>query len=193
MPGGSGCLSIAAGRVTITGIGPFSRRGLAVLATGHCERKQTATVALAPHCFLRSSGTRTRLHRQSRAPDEKTKGSNMTWRRVLKEYESHLFAKGTGLLSFLPKKRGKVEFKEYADGNEKLSIKLRKLDLPQNEAVVAVAVNGQCVAEVNVVDGSGRLRLTTEDGDTVPKVDRHDIITALHGEEVLCTGKAIRD
>lgn len=32
------------------------------------DRKQMATVALAAHCFLRSSGTPTGLHRQSRAP-----------------------------------------------------------------------------------------------------------------------------
>ena len=126
---------------------------------------------------------------------ENKKGAiRMSWRKELADYEASLFEEQRSRFSFLgPKKKGELEYKKYDDGEERLSIRLKGLNLPRGEAAVAIKINDILAVDMNVTDGSGYLLLRASHGDKVPPVNNRDLVVVLHNERILCSGKFHKD
>ncbi|MDH3702492.1 MAG: hypothetical protein OEU46_14375 [Alphaproteobacteria bacterium] len=84
--------------------------------------------------------------------------------------------------------RGKVERKWYADGGEKLTVRMRGLDLPDGTAV-AVYFGDRAVAVLEIGKGAGHLRLESDDNIAVPAADDGEIARVLHNDVLLLSGK----
>ena len=101
----------------------------------------------------------------------------MGWRKVVAEYEADLFP--------VPKsersggKRGKLERKTYGDGEERLKIRLRKVDV-EDGATVRVVIDGDAVCDIKVADGKGRAELSSGEGTQVPSVRVGSVVEIQH-------------
>ena len=84
---------------------------------------------------------------------------------------------------------GAAEFQLYADGNRELEIEIEDVNnLPTGTALTAL-VNGSQVGQIVLdVDHRGRLKLRTEDGQSVPTINNGDIAEVRNGATVLVRG-----
>ena len=83
--------------------------------------------------------------------------------------------------------RGKLERKWYADGSEKLTVRVRGLDLPDGTAL-QVHLSERAVATLDIANGSGILRLESGNGPPVPVAEDGETVRILLDGAVLLTG-----
>jgi hypothetical protein len=80
--------------------------------------------------------------------------------------------------------RGKVERKSYADGREKLTMRVRELDLPDG-AMTTVYFGDREVTTLEIARGRGQFRLESRD-TPVPTANEGETVRFLHdGIEIL--------
>ena len=115
------------------------------------------------------------------------------WKKKIEGYEVNLFMRPVKGLFRFPRARGELEYKKFEDETEEFEIKLKKLDLPVPEALVSIFVNDVEIAQVQYSGKSIFVELKTENGDTVPKATRGDEARVMYGEQLLCSGKFIKD
>ena len=109
----------------------------------------------------------------------------MGWRKVVEEYEADLFPVSMSELS--GDKKGKLERKTYGDGEERLKIRLRKVDLDDG-ATVKVVIDGDAVCDIEVADGKGRAELSSKEGTTVPDVHEGSLVEVQYQYRPLLRG-----
>ncbi|NOT47711.1 MAG: hypothetical protein HOP17_08165, partial [Acidobacteria bacterium] len=84
---------------------------------------------------------------------------------------------------------GAAEFQLYADGQRELEVEIEDVNnLPAGTALTAF-INGTSVGQIVLdIDHRGRLKLRTEDGQTVPNVNDGNTVQVRNGATVLVTG-----
>ena len=83
---------------------------------------------------------------------------------------------------------GAAEYQLYADGNRELEVEIEDVNLPSGTSLTAT-VNGTAVGQLILdINGRGRLKLRTEDGQTVPVVNDGDSVNVRNGSTVLVAG-----
>jgi hypothetical protein len=90
----------------------------------------------------------------------------MGFRRRNYELEADLYKVPTPWL--FRREMGELERTSYEDGEERLKISFRGLDIPDG-AAAEVVIDGAVVAELPVSDGRARQILTTTEGHSVPE------------------------
>lgn len=106
-------------------------------------------------------------------------------RRVLQEFEAKLYGAESG------GRTGKVERKEYGDGEHRMRIRVR-LDVA-GRGSASVRIDGARVADVPLEDGSGRLDLRSEQGDAVPVVQVGQTVELVYDGRTVASGKFALD
>ncbi len=107
----------------------------------------------------------------------------MAWRRKIEEFEADLYK--VPLPRFFRVEKGELERKRFEDGEEKLEITFRGVDVPDG-ARVAVVIDATSVCEVEVRSRRGRVELSSRDGREVPAVRNGSIAEIrYHGRALL--------
>lgn len=109
----------------------------------------------------------------------------MKWKRKIAEYEADLYKHPPARFFRVP--RGETEFKEFEDGERQFEFVFHGLKINDN-AHATILVNGQRVLDVMIRSGRAHLNLSTERGDTVPKISDGDIIELSYGERIFVKG-----
>ena len=83
---------------------------------------------------------------------------------------------------------GASEYQLYANGQRELEVEIEDVNLPAGTSLAA-AVNDNTVGQVILdIDGRGRLKLRTEDGQTVPVINDGDTVKVSNGATILVAG-----
>jgi hypothetical protein len=83
---------------------------------------------------------------------------------------------------------GLATYQLYADGNRELEVEIEDVNLPAGTSLAAV-VDGVTVGQIILAaDQRGRLKLRTEDGQTVPVTNDGSTVQVLNGSTVLVSG-----
>ncbi len=83
---------------------------------------------------------------------------------------------------------GAATFQLYADNNRELEVEIEDVNLPGGTSLTAT-VNGTSVGQLTLdIDGRGRLKLRTEDGQIVPVINDGDTVNVKNGSTVLVAG-----
>ena len=106
-------------------------------------------------------------------------------RSVERELEAKLSLTKGG---FLSSKAGKLERKQYADGEERLKISLRNLKA-QDGSVASVIVDGVEVARIEMNDGGGSLDNSSSVKGEIPDMDPGQLVEVKLGGEVVAQGE----
>lgn len=84
---------------------------------------------------------------------------------------------------------GAAEFQLYADGNRELEVEIEDANNLPAGTVLTALVNGSQVGQIVLdVDHRGRLKLKTEDGQSVPTINNGDTAEVTNGSTVLIRG-----
>lgn len=87
---------------------------------------------------------------------------------------------------------GKAEWERYGNGEEELSVRFRKLDVPDG-AMAEVRLAGRTLAVVQTSRGGGIVKLESSEGAQVPPVATADVVEVVHDGAVLLTGEFAPD
>ena len=83
---------------------------------------------------------------------------------------------------------GAAEYQVYANGHRELEVEIEDVNLSGGTSLTAT-VNGTSVGQLTLdIDGRGRLKLKTEDGQIVPAVNDGDTVNVKNGSTVLVVG-----
>ena len=83
---------------------------------------------------------------------------------------------------------GAAVYQLYADGQRELEVEIEDVNLSAGTSLTAT-VNGTTVGQVILgIDGRGRLKLRSEDGQTVPVINDGDTATVKNGSTILVSG-----
>jgi hypothetical protein len=83
---------------------------------------------------------------------------------------------------------GAAEYELYANGQRELEVEIEDVNLPGGTSLTAT-INGTSVGQLILdIDGRGRLKLKSEDGQTVPVVNDGDTVNVRNGSTVLVAG-----
>ena len=107
-------------------------------------------------------------------------------KRVMEELEARLSCAESG------GRAGKIERKQYGDGEHRMSIRVRNLKL-EAPGSATVLVDDTSVAEVQLTDGAGKLDLRSERGDVVPAVAIGQLVELVYGGRVVASGRFALD
>lgn len=114
----------------------------------------------------------------------------MAGRRKIEEFEAGLY--NVPLPRFWRLEKGEFERKAYDDGEEKLEICFRGLPKPDGGLARAL-INGELVCEIPVSGGGGQQVLSTNAGETVPKVGSGSLAEIEYHGQVVLRGLFKRD
>ncbi len=89
-------------------------------------------------------------------------------------------------------RRGKVERKEYADGEHRMCLQVNRLPVPEG-ADVLLAIEGQVVATIPTQNGRCRLDLRSTDPAEVPQALCGQQAQIYHEGQLLLEGVFYRD
>jgi hypothetical protein len=82
---------------------------------------------------------------------------------------------------------GDAEYQLYSNGNRELEVEIEDVNLP-NGTVLTAFVSNSPVGTLTLSLQRGKLKLRTEDGQTVPVVDAGALVDVRNGETVLVSG-----
>jgi hypothetical protein len=83
---------------------------------------------------------------------------------------------------------GDAEWELYANGNRELETEIEDVNLPAGTSLTAI-VDGSSVGQIILeADRRGRLKLRTEDGQSVPNINDGSTVQVLNGNTVLVSG-----
>lgn len=108
------------------------------------------------------------------------------FRRIEEEFEARLTPPPEDS-SPSPSASGKTERKRYGDGEERLKVRARDLELADGTPV-SIVIGGTAQAEVTVKDGRMKLDVTSAER-TIPRVGTGDRIDVLADGVVHLTGE----
>ena len=110
-------------------------------------------------------------------------------RRIVEDYECRLAPPDPAVSG--PGATGKAERERFANGDEEMEVRVRKLDLPDG-IQLDVLLNGGNVGGIEVQKGRGEIILDSRKRAGVPKVAAGDRIAVLRGGTPLLEGTFMR-
>ena len=117
-------------------------------------------------------------------------GLTMAIRRVLEELEARLEPVAGSAVSAASK--GKLEFKRYGDGRQRMKIRCRVLDLAEG-ANLELLSGESVIAMLEVRGGRAEIDEERDGSDKSPPLAAGDIVTLCHQGAPLLSGRIYRD
>jgi hypothetical protein len=117
-------------------------------------------------------------------------------RREVADLEAKLFdVEKKGCLAVMtgPRKRAEIDYELHQDGGARMKIGLKDAPVPEGTSQVTVSINDAAVANLDIPEGSGYLRLDSGRGDALPEVVVGDVAKVRAGGRVACSGTFHRD
>lgn len=87
---------------------------------------------------------------------------------------------------------GKVERKLYQEGDSKLTVKFKGIDVPDG-GQIGVVVAGSVDAKIIATAGKGKLSIESKSGDYVPQVQAGDKVELQYDGETILSGNFVPD
>lgn len=114
----------------------------------------------------------------------------MAVKTVKHELEAKLFP--VGKTSFFSRPRGKIERKEYGDGNLRFKVLISNFKLPDSEEVELV-ISDKVVALLKIKKGSAQLDLKSDQGAEIPDISEGDFAELRYMGNIIVKGRFVRD
>ncbi len=114
----------------------------------------------------------------------------MAIRRVLEELEARLEPAPQAVSRGASK--GKLEFKRYGDGRQRMKIKCKGLDLPEGAELQLISGDA-VVAVLEVRKGRAEIDEERDGSDTAPPLAAGEVVTLCHQGVPVLTGQLYRD
>ncbi len=114
----------------------------------------------------------------------------MAIRRVLEELEAHLKPAAQAIASAASK--GKLEFKRYGDGRQRMKIKCKGLDLAEGAPLELVS-GDTVIAVLEVRQGRAEIDEERGESDGAPPLAAGDTVTLCHQGAPLLSGRLCLD
>jgi hypothetical protein len=114
----------------------------------------------------------------------------MAIRRVLEELEARLEPAAQADSSGASK--GKLEYKRYGDGRQRMKIKCRGLDLAEG-AKLELLSGDRVIAELEVREGRAEIDEERDGSDEAPPLAAGDVVTLCHQGAPLLSGRIYLD
>lgn len=114
----------------------------------------------------------------------------MAIKTVKNELEAKLFP--VGKTSFFSRPRGKIERKEYGNGNLRFKVIISNFKLPDGEEVELV-ISDNLITTLKLKKGSAQLDLKSESGGKIPTVSEGDFAELRYQGNIIVKGKFIKD
>ena len=114
----------------------------------------------------------------------------MAIRRVLEELEAHLKPVAQAVSSATSK--GKLEFKRYGDGRQRMKIKCKRLDLAEGARLELVS-GDTVIAVLEVRQGRAEIDEERGESDDAPPLAAGDTVTLCHQGTPLLSGRLYLD
>lgn len=116
----------------------------------------------------------------------------MPFRSVVEELEAKLRPVKPHAAAWAPRGLGKAEWKQYGDGSRLGSLVLTGLDLPDGSELELTSA-GRPIDRLVVQQGGVRYRRESALGESVPLVERNQLMQVLYQGQVILSGLVYRD
>ncbi len=114
----------------------------------------------------------------------------MAWRSRVEEFEADLYK--VPMPRFFRTEKGELERTTYGDGEEKLEIGFRGVDVPDGQSV-GIVIDGKEICQLLVNRGRARHELSNQRGDVVPRVAAGQVVEICYQGKALLRGTFERD